>query len=113
LSLYKCPAEGGNYTVEYPNLPDQDEFAGKCAQTVYLDIPRSSGDVLPKQGIFQMSTPRLINVEATLERTGLGKTSLYERIKAREFRPIKLGRRTFFPEEEVTDWVNARIAARG
>lgn len=58
-------------------------------------------------------TPRLIPLTALSNITSLGKTALYERIKAGEFRPIKLGRKTVFVESEVIEWVIQRISKRG
>ena len=56
---------------------------------------------------------RLIAIPETLNLTSLCKTALYERIKAGELRPIKLGRKTVFAEAEISAWVNARLASRG
>lgn len=58
------------------------------------------------------NAPRLIAIPETLNRTSLCKTALYERIKAGELRPIKLGKKTVFAEAEITAWVNSRLASR-
>ncbi len=54
-------------------------------------------------------TPRLIDIPELSRITTLQRTALYERIKAGEFRPIKLGRKTVFSEAEVRAWVNAQV----
>lgn len=59
------------------------------------------------------SAPRLIAIPETLNRTSLCKTALYERIKAGELRPIKLGKKTVFSEAEINAWVDQRLASRG
>lgn len=55
---------------------------------------------------------RLIAIPETLNRTSLCKTALYERIKAGELRPIKLGKKTVFAEAEIDAWVSQRMAER-
>ena len=56
--------------------------------------------------------PRLVDVTETIYRTGLGKTKLYELIKTGELRPIKLGRKTVFSEQEVSIWIEKQITNR-
>ena len=56
--------------------------------------------------------PRFIDVPETIHKTCLGKTSIYELVKARELRPIKLGRKTVFSEQEVNAWIEKQIAKR-
>lgn len=56
--------------------------------------------------------PRLVDVTETIYRTGLGKTKLYELIKTGELRPIKLGRKTVFSEQEVSVWIEKQITNR-
>lgn len=56
--------------------------------------------------------PRLLDVTETTSRTCLGKTKLYEVIKTGELRPIKLGRKTVFSEQEVSIWIEKQIANR-
>lgn len=57
--------------------------------------------------------PRLLTVSEVINRTTCRKTNLYERIKAGEFHPIKLGRKTVFSAHEVDEWIKARITDRG
>lgn len=57
--------------------------------------------------------PRLIAFPELTRITTLRKTALYELIKAGELRPVKLGRKTVFAEDEVIAWVNKRLASRG
>lgn len=56
--------------------------------------------------------PRLLDVVETTYRTSLRKTKLYELINAGELRPIKLGRKTVFSEQEVNAWIEKQIASR-
>lgn len=58
------------------------------------------------------SPPRLLDVSETTNRTSLRKTKLYELINAGELRPIKLGRKTVFSEQEVSQWIETQIAKR-
>ena len=58
------------------------------------------------------STERLINFTELTHRTSLHKTKLYELINAGELRPIKLGRKTVFSEQEVNHWIEKQIANR-
>ena len=55
---------------------------------------------------------RLIDLPETIHKTCLGKTSIYELVKAKELRPIKLGRKTVFSEQEVNAWIEKQIANR-
>ena len=57
-------------------------------------------------------SPRLIDVPETSKKTSLRKTKLYELINAGELRPIKLGRKTVFSEQEVNAWIEKQIAKR-
>ena len=51
----------------------------------------------------------LLNLRTLQALTGLGKTSIYERIKAGEFKPIKLGARaTRFRASDVQAWLQAQ-----
>lgn len=57
--------------------------------------------------------PRLIDFPAVEDITSLGKTKLYELIKAGELRPIKLGKKVAFSESEIFAWVQNKLDARG
>lgn len=57
--------------------------------------------------------PRLIAIPEVSTITSLRKTALYELIKARELRPVKIGKKLLFVESEVHAWVNQRLASRG
>lgn len=61
-----------------------------------------------------MVTPqdRLIDVKEISRLTTLQHTAIYERIKAGEFRAIKLGRKTVFAEREVQQWIADRISSK-
>lgn len=55
---------------------------------------------------------RLIDLPELTKLTTLRKTKLYELINAGELRPIKLGRKTVFSEQEVNQWIETQIAKR-
>ncbi|MEM9629475.1 MAG: AlpA family transcriptional regulator [Pseudomonadota bacterium] len=57
---------------------------------------------------------RLIRIDEVLRRTGLGRTSIYNRIATGEFpRQIPLGpHASAWVESEVDEWINKRIAER-
>lgn len=57
---------------------------------------------------------RIIRLNEVINRTGLGKTSLYKFIKAKTFpQPIALGERAVgWVESEVDQWITARINER-
>lgn len=51
----------------------------------------------------------LLNMQTLQALTGLGRTSIYERIKAGELKPIKLGARcTRFRAGDVQAWLQAQ-----
>lgn len=51
----------------------------------------------------------LLKLQTVQALTGLGKTSIYERIKTGEFKPIKLGARaTRFRASDVQAWLQAQ-----
>lgn len=51
----------------------------------------------------------LLKLQTVQALTGLGKTSIYERIKTGEFKPIKLGARTTrFRASDVQAWLQAQ-----
>jgi prophage regulatory protein len=58
---------------------------------------------------------RFIRLSQVKERVGLGRSSLYAKIKLGEFpRPVHLGARAVgWIESEVESWIAARIACRG
>lgn len=57
---------------------------------------------------------RIIRLNEVINRTGLGKTSLYKFIKAKTFpQPIALGERAVgWVEAEIDQWITARINER-
>ena len=57
---------------------------------------------------------RIIRLNEVINRTGLGKTSLYKFIKAKTFpHPIALGERAVgWVEAEVDQWITARVNER-
>ena len=52
----------------------------------------------------------LESIKNVCDRTGMGKSWIYERIADKTFpQPIKIGRRTLFITEEITNWINNQI----
>jgi predicted DNA-binding transcriptional regulator AlpA len=54
---------------------------------------------------------RLIDLNERSRITGEGRSTIYERIKAREVTVVKLGRRTLFSEAEAYAFVKAKLEA--
>lgn len=56
----------------------------------------------------------LLRLPAVLERTGLSRSRVYDLMEAGQFpRPVKLsGRINTWPDNEIADWINDRIAER-
>jgi prophage regulatory protein len=59
--------------------------------------------------------PRFIRRKAVEERTGLARSTIYQMVNEGRFpRPVRLGGRAVaWLENEVNDWVDARITERG
>lgn len=57
---------------------------------------------------------RLIRLSEVLKMSGLSRTALYKRIRAREFpAPVKLSERSVaWLQSEVNAWVDAKVQAR-
>jgi predicted DNA-binding transcriptional regulator AlpA len=52
----------------------------------------------------------LLKLRTVQALTGLGKTSIYERIKTGEFKPVKLGARaTRFRAGDIQAWLQAQV----
>ncbi|MUV15438.1 helix-turn-helix transcriptional regulator [Noviluteimonas gilva] len=60
------------------------------------------------------ATNVLLRLPQVKARTGLSRSEIYRRISSGDFpAPVKLGERaSAWPENEVTEWCEARIAAR-
>ncbi len=59
------------------------------------------------------SKTRLIARDAVLDRVGIGKSALYDRISAGTFpKPVSLGRLSRWVESEIDAWIEAQIAHR-
>lgn len=57
-----------------------------------------------------LTTTRLLRMPQVLERVGLKKTVVYERIKAGTFpKPIKLGSASAWPDNEVEAWIAQQV----
>lgn len=56
---------------------------------------------------------RLIDLNATIDRTGCGRSSLYKKINAGELTPVRAGiRKLLFSEQEVNVWIEKQLANR-
>lgn len=56
------------------------------------------------------TAPRLLRMPQVLERVGLKKTVVYDRIKAGTFpKPVKLGSASAWPESEIDAWITEQI----
>lgn len=53
---------------------------------------------------------RFIDLPETSYQMAIKKTKIYELIKKGEIHPIKIGSKTVFSEQEIQDWIAARIA---
>jgi prophage regulatory protein len=57
--------------------------------------------------------PNLIRLKEVMKRTGLAKTTVYERMRAGDFpKPVHLGTISAWVEDEVAAWIGDRIAER-
>jgi prophage regulatory protein len=56
---------------------------------------------------------RLLRLKEVLRQTGLGRTSLYEKMKAGDFpKQVKLGpKASAWPESAVQAWISGRVGA--
>jgi len=61
----------------------------------------------------ETASPRLLRIGEVLLRTGLSRSTLYEKIKSGEFDPpVRIGLRAVaFQEKNVDAWISARVAA--
>ena len=57
------------------------------------------------------TAPLAHSIPAACERLGIGRTTIYELIKAGELRPFKIGRKTLIPESDLVRLIAARVAA--
>lgn len=59
------------------------------------------------------SLRRLLKIAEVKEITGFGHAYLYELIALNQFvRPVKIGRASRWPSDEVQNWIDQRVAAR-
>ena len=59
----------------------------------------------------QVSQPIANTIVDAAKRLGVGRTTIYELIGARQLRTFKVGTRTLIPESELTRFVEERIEA--
>ena len=55
---------------------------------------------------------RFIDLHKVREITSLGKTAIYNLIATGELRPVKLGKKTVFSQQEIYAWVARKLAER-
>lgn len=67
-----------------------------------------------RQGMAQPSRPRrLLSLREVIDRVGLQKTAIYDRIKDGTFpRQVRYGRTVRWVEHEVDAWIDAHIQVR-
>ena len=53
-----------------------------------------------------ITTPQLHKLNQVSERTGLGRTSLYEQIKAGNLKVVRVGRAVRVKEADLADFIN-------
>ncbi len=58
-----------------------------------------------------LSEPILNTISRACERTGLGRSKLYELIAAGEIATVKVGRRTLIPETDLKAWAESLKAS--
>ncbi|SFN28479.1 helix-turn-helix domain-containing protein [Dokdonella immobilis] len=64
------------------------------------------------QQIEPTNTPLANKVPQACARLGIGRTALYELLKAGALRSIKVGTRTLIPESELLKFIDQRMQAR-
>ena len=76
------------------------------------DVRRFLDRLLNTLGRFKMTT--LLRLPAVVQRTGLSRAKIYVLLGENKFpRPVKLGERVnVWPDNEIEDWITARIAER-
>jgi prophage regulatory protein len=74
----------------------------------------SESDQPAVQAESSLGEARLIRLPAVQERVGMGRTALYELIKAGKFpRPVKVGAASAWIDIEITRWIEQLAASRG
>ena len=74
----------------------------------------SESDEPAVQAESSLGEARLIRLPAVQERVGMGRTAVYELIKAGKFpRPVKVGAASAWIDVEITRWIEQLAASRG
>jgi prophage regulatory protein len=78
-----------------------------CVNVMHDHILNSSSPDIPER----VKPPRLIRLPEVMDRVGLRRTAVYERVKEGEFpKPRSLGPRcSVWVESEIDEWVNRII----
>ena len=54
---------------------------------------------------------KLIRLPEVMERVGLKKSAIYDRIQGKEFpAPVKIGGASTWPDQEINDWIALQIS---
>ena len=73
----------------------------------------ASGDEPTVQADPSLGEARLIRLPAVQDRVGMGRTAVYELIKAGKFpRPVKVGAASAWIDVEITRWIEQLAASR-
>jgi len=73
----------------------------------------ASSDEPAAQADNSLGEARLIRLPAVQERVGMGRTAVYELIKAGKFpRPVKVGAASAWIDVEITRWIEQLAAGR-
>ena len=79
------------------------------ARSVSLLLDQPYCGLIYNQEINAMK--RLLRLDIVLDRTAQSRTNIYEMIKRGEFaKPVKIGRCSYWPEHEVNEWIEQKIA---
>ena len=71
--------------------------------------PAAANSIEGREMIHELNTPLAHRVPEACRRLGIGRSALYELIKAGELRAIKIGKRTLIPETELQKIIAARL----
>ena len=72
----------------------------------------SANESIYRIGVFmsQILSPRIIRLPELINRTGLGRSTIYQLINDGKLNRIKLGARSMgFLETEVNDWIASKV----
>ena len=74
-------------------------------KTVFkIEVDKAGGAFAPAKNI---PLKKLLSINEVLAVTGVGRTTLYAKLKEGEIKAIKIGRRTFILAEELTEFIES------